>query len=96
MTSAEKIAFMHTFFGVDEAGHKCKECSHFERWLVSDKLVRKCNVFGLSNSEATDWNANFTACGTFDKDTPYQGLYKTTNKYRFTHKPIDGQITLGI
>ena len=96
MTSADKIAFMHHFFGADEAGHKCKECMHFQRRQAGNKTVRKCAVYGLSQSEATDWNANFTACGTFDKDTPYRGLYKTTNKYRFTHEPIGGQITLGI
>ena len=77
MTSAEKIAFMHTFFGECETEHKCKDCTNFERHRANGKLVRKCKVYGLSHSEATDWNANFTACGCFNTDTQFFNLYKT-------------------
>ena len=96
MTSAEKIAFMHTFFGEDEAEHKCKDCMHFERWQKGNKRVRKCKVYGLSNSEATDWNASFPACGCFNKGTDFSQLYKTRTKTVSTYmfEQLDGQIEM--
>lgn len=90
MTSAEKIAFMHTFFGVCE-GYKCKDCIHFEHWAVGNKTVRKCNVYGLSNSEATDWNASFTACGCCNKETEFKQLYRTRTQNKMEVQ-VEGQI----
>ena len=94
MTSAEKIAFMHHYFGEDDAGRRCRDCIYFERWLVGDtKIVRKCRVYGISHSEATDWKASFPACGCINKDTDYSNLYKTitTSKYKVE---LQGQLEL--
>lgn len=74
MKSSEKIGFMHARFGTAEG--ICKHCSNFQRWL-GNKLVRKCRIYGVSHSEATDWNATFNACGMYNKDPGGIGnLYK--------------------
>lgn len=93
MTSAEKIAFMHNFFGMDEEGRKCKECMHFERWEKGNKRVRKCKVYGQSDSEATDWNSSFTACGCINKTTKFAQLYKTRSSSTMRIE-LEGQISL--
>lgn len=95
MTSAEKIAFMHTFFGEDEQKRKCKECFHFDRYAVGNKVVRKCDVYGLSHSEATDWNANFLACGCINVETEFCNLYKTVSRSTMRVQ-IAGQVSMDI
>ena len=75
MKQADKIGFMHDYYGEDR-GHACWQCCHFERWQAGNKTVRKCNVYGISRSVATDWNASFTACGAFDKDVKEKNMYQ--------------------
>ena len=63
----KKIDRMHELFGKDE-NHLCRECSNFERWQMSGSRVSKCRVYGVTNSEASDWAGRNTACGMFDRD----------------------------
>lgn len=88
MKSADKIAFMHDYYGVCDE-HKCKECDHFERWQAGNKRVRKCNVYGVTSSVATDWNASFAACGAFNRDVTEKNLFVHFGNLRRSGKWID-------
>lgn len=91
MKSSEKIGFMHARFGTAEG--ICKHCSNFQRWLAGNKLVRKCRIYGVSHSEATDWNATFNACGMYNKDPGGIGnLYK--ERARKALQQLPGQIAM--
>ena len=77
MKSSDKIARMYSLFGV-ASGEVCRDCMHFERYARSQsRTIAKCKVYGVSSSEATDWNGRNEACGCFNKATEYRQLYKT-------------------
>lgn len=62
-----KIQEMHQRFG--RRGHgKCADCPHYTRYKYRDKPYRKCEVYGVSRSEATDWTGSWDACGLFDRE----------------------------
>jgi len=50
-----------------DADRKCKFCKRSIRTHFHDKTYRKCELLGISNSEATDINANYV-CNNFKKD----------------------------
>ena len=60
-----KIELMHREFGASP-GHKCQHCDNL---IVRhrDRRYYKCEVYGISNSEATDWRLSYDACGMFNK-----------------------------
>lgn len=58
-----KITAMHRKYGKDCA-HKCADCPNL--WIrVKNKARYKCAAYGTSGSAATDWNAQWTACGLY-------------------------------
>lgn len=91
-----KIDLMHQLFG--EAEHLCKECDHFGRWRVGGATtVRKCEVYGRTRSEASDWKASYQACGLFNQ--PYDGpdvirQVRPELKKKEDEKPLEGQEVL--
>lgn len=93
--ATRKIDLMHKMFGKTE--QVCKECDHFLRVRYRGKLYRKCEVYSVSYSEASDWNASYQACGLFNKPYPYEGnpiiRYVTPDRnVDVGHEPLDGQI----
>lgn len=92
-----KIELMHKLFGRSKQGLLCRECSHFYRRKASDTTVRKCEVYGDSCSEATDWNASYMGCG-LAPDIPYTGSpvvkMVTPERQKKPELEIDGQISL--
>jgi len=48
-----------------KGGQKCKDCVHFIRKYGGKYF--KCNLARQSHSEASDWRANWVACGRFEK-----------------------------
>lgn len=89
-----KIELMVELFGVHIPLTCCKECNHLLVFEYHDRTYRKCDVYGLSHSRATDWAGRWLACGMFNKE--YDG--KPVYKVRFTERPeevqIEGQIGL--
>lgn len=88
-----KIDEMHRRFGKRGYG-KCADCPHFVRkkW---DKVYRKCGVYGVTNSEATDWTASWNACNLYDRD--YAGpeiVSLWRERPPEDNKPIPGQMDL--
>ena len=79
-----KIDAMHKYFGVAPGEH-CKGCCHCISGQYRGKNYRKCDVYGMTHSEATDWAQSWLACGLYNK--PYSGerimgraLYDATNR----------------
>jgi hypothetical protein len=56
-----------SIYGKSE-GHKCKQCANCELWQAGSKRVFKCKLAKNSNSQATDWNSRWDACGKFIKE----------------------------
>lgn len=54
--------------GKGPPGRKCKECAYFVRRQLHGHTYFKCIRYGLSNSVATDWRANWPACKLFAED----------------------------
>lgn len=95
--ATRKIDIMHQMFG--ESERLCKDCGHFLRMRYRDKLYRKCEVYGVTNSEASDWKASYQACGLFNKPYPYAGYkvirYVTPDrKTEVDNEPLEGQLDL--
>lgn len=86
---------MHRLFGCAE-GKKCRECSHFLRGEHHDKIYQKCEVYGISHSEATDWAQKWPACGLFGK--PYTGpevmALRPRGKAKKVEETLEGQLSL--
>lgn len=85
-----KIDKMRSMFGYKE-GQKCKDCMHLRG---GKNEYRKCKVYGVSNSKATDWNLSYDACGLWNEeysgDTPIYKLNVTSKK----ETQVEGQISL--
>ena len=98
MPATRKIELMHKHFGRCP-GHTCGECSNLREHQY-DKIYRKCNVYGISASESTDWAKRWEACGMFNQE--YQGgpIVKLVGrgfsgkKGKEPERPIDGQIEM--
>lgn len=91
--AVRKIDLMHKMFGKTE--QVCKECDHFLREQYRNKIYRKCEVYGITNSEASDWKASYQACGLFGKE--YNGrdvIYFVTPDREIDNEPLEGQIDL--
>ena len=91
-----KHSLMYNIFGVDE-NHKCQECCNFTKHCPSDRSFSKCEVYGISRSEAMDWNGRKAACGHFNK--PYDkatenNIVHCVKPSRNTNYQCEGQISL--
>ena len=89
MISKRKLQAMHEAYGVKE-GHKCRECSNFCELEYYKRRFFKCAAYGVSRSEATDWRANFKACGFFNNSM--DGWTPLFDKIR--RQNSDGQIEM--
>lgn len=91
-TMMRKLELMHYLFGIAD-GHKCKECSNLHGGTNN---YRKCEVYGISASEATDWALSWTACGMLNKEhngRPIVEMVKHRKRY-VEEMQIDGQQSL--
>lgn len=60
-----RIAAMHKRFGTNY-GLCCKECSHLISGMWHDRNYYKCEIYGMSHSEASDWRRSWMACGMYN------------------------------
>lgn len=81
-----KIDLMHRVFGKCE-GHICKECSNLWSGLYHDRRLKKCEVYGMTHSEASDWAQKYEACGMFNRDYDGEPIIRLV-RHGFS-KPID-------
>ena len=93
-----KIDLMHREFGKCE-GHTCGECSNLVEGRYHDKILRKCKVYGMTRSEASDWAKRWLACGLFNKPWKGQSIMRIVrptrkDKEEIRNTPIEGQISM--
>jgi hypothetical protein len=93
--TVRKLKAMHCYFG-ESPGRKCGDCCHLEEYEYHGRNYRKCKVYGVSHSEATDWARRWPACGQFGK--PYTGPevmgLLPRGKAKKVEEPMEGQLTL--
>ena len=58
----EKIERMHWLYGLDK-GRSCRECSSLETCRTGGQTACKCKAYGVGPGQATDWSADWEACG---------------------------------
>lgn len=85
-----KIDLMHQQFGKTD-GKFCKDCFNLaiHQWGTR---YHKCLVYGVSNSEATDWKMKYPACGMFNKEWNGNDIVRLVSRSADENEPIKGQI----
>lgn len=92
-----KIHEMYRLFGAS-MGRRCDECDHFLTFEYHGKRYFKCELYGVSNGEGTDWRKGWTACGLINCiPADYDRWVPVSRRERHALKdklPIDGQIDM--
>lgn len=89
----KKIEEMHRRFG--RRGHgTCQDCPHYRKYRYRDKPYRKCEVYGVTNSEATDWTGKWNACNLFDQEYTGPEIVSLWRERPKEEKPIEGQMEM--
>lgn len=93
----KKIEKMYHLYGKYRGCRKCKECSNYTRYTYHDKPYRKCSVYGITCSEATDWTGSWDACGRFGRALEAGEREVVRVSVKETREPVevlDGQISI--
>ena len=91
-----KIEAMYKYYGRLSEHVHCKECTNFHRGRVGATVVSKCECYGMTHSEATDWKASNEACGLFNlpySGTPVIELVKHSSR-RKLESLIEGEVSI--
>jgi hypothetical protein len=91
-----KINVMHKRFSVSWQ-HTCKECRHLISGEWNGKRYHKCELYGMSHSEATDWRLSWIACGVFDADIDMSiwiPIHRGLKRSAPSEPPLDGQMRI--
>jgi len=94
--NGRKIFAMHKRFGTCGA-FRCKDCDHLIGGKYHDRQLYKCELYGLSHSEATDWRLSWIACGRFNEQVNtdlYTPIIKTLSHRREPEPPLEGQMDI--
>lgn len=62
----DNLEYMQRRFGMTDKGI-CRNCCHCLTRRPAGKVIHKCEVYGNSNSMATDFPVSFFGCGLFNK-----------------------------
>ena len=91
----KKIDAMHQRFGKLD-GKQCRDCSNFVKGRYHNMMRQKCEVYGMTHSEASDWRQKWTACGQFNKEYTGRCVMETISRRKEPEKPVelDGQTSL--
>ena len=88
-----KIDLMHREFGFSP-GNRCKTCQHFWRGRYHDYMYSKCKVYGMTNSEASDWSGRYDACGMYNRVYNGNPIIRLVRGYPAPPEQIEGQDSL--
>lgn len=88
-----KIDLMHREFGFSP-GNKCRTCEHFWRGRYHNYMYSKCKVYGMTNSEASDWSGRYDACGMYNKEYDGGDMIRLVRPDKAPDTPIVGQMAL--
>ena len=94
-----KIAAMHKRFGMCGA-LQCRGCCHLISGEWHDRRYHKCEIYGLSHSEATDWRLSWRACGMYnvpqDMDRWVPLIKQLSWQAKPVEPPLEGQMRLEV
>ena len=87
---------MHKLFG-EIPDRKCKECQYLVSYTANRKYY-KCDVYGNTSSEASEWRLKWTACGMIDipiyDGAPIINQVRLLNWRPKEKEQIEGQLVL--
>ena len=86
-----KIFAMHKRFGTCGA-FRCKDCNHLVGGKYHDRQLYKCELYGLTHSEATDWRLSYQACGMFDVEQDMERWVPILDQLKHSPKPVQPPI----
>lgn len=91
--TVRKINLMHRMFGINQ-DRKCGDCDHFVEYNYRTKHLKKCECYGCTRSEASDWAKKWQACGLYNK--PYDGtdIIRMVCPKKEPAEPLPNQINL--
>ena len=94
MMVAKKIDAMHALYGT--ADGTCKDCPHLISGRYHDRILHKCEAYGCTHSEATDWRLKYVACGLKNLPLPDERpvIDRVRGQREYVSEQIEGQITL--
>lgn len=92
----KKIELMHKLFGSGHPSNKCDTCRHFVSYTANCRYY-KCEVYGNTSSEATDWRKKYPSCALWN--LPYAGMpiiefKKHMPKPKDEEQQIEGQMSI--
>lgn len=75
-------------------GFHCGDCNHLIKQEGHSRNYYKCECYGLTDSEASDWRLSSPACGLFNK--PYKGgpVIRMVTPQKDPEEQIDGQMNI--
>lgn len=86
---------MRRCFGSTDA--QCKTCKHLLTGEWHDKTYHKCELYGLSHSEATDWRVSEQACGMYNMHVKRSEWLPVIDRETLRHvEQIEGQVEMEI
>lgn len=91
-----KINAMHKRFGICWGQH-CKDCDHLISGEWHDRRYHKCELYGLSHSEASDWRLSWMACGMFNRPMEielFNPVMNTLSRKRGPEPQLEGQVDI--
>ena len=87
-----KIDLMYAKFGRGEGF--CGECGNFARIDHHGKIYRKCAVYGVTASEASDWKVSYPACGMKNSLWTGRDIIECVTPDRPAREELNGQTVL--
>lgn len=91
-----RIAAMHKRFGSNGA-LCCKDCSHLISGMWHDRKYYKCEIYGMSHSESSDWRRSWMACGMYNVPQDMERWVPLMEQIKHSPKielPLDGQMRM--
>ena len=95
MSMIRKIGLMHKLYGIGDG--ICGTCSHFVEGRYHTKILRKCEIYGLTHSEASDWARRWKACGLKNKETGHENVIRLVRRENLAQslpEELDGQVEM--
>ena len=87
-----KLALMHQKFGRCE-GHICGECSNLISGYYRGRILRKCTIYGVTHSEASDGAKRWYACGLFNGTYTGRPIIELVKPGKDGGEPLENQIS---